>query len=370
MMAVLLLVAIGLVMVYSTSYYNMLAADKSPETIFKSGIRYAVIGTILMLFVTQVNYRIYRKLAVAFYIAAGAASILVLRFGEKMKGGQRWLVIPKVGISFMPSELVKVSIVILFAWLIALAGPRMKEFKHFLVSTLLLVIVAFLTILQRDFSTTAIIIVLGMLILFVGGCKLLHIAGLGALGTMGAAFYVVIKNYSSARINTWLNGFFDRVYAFSDDKHQIIYSIYAVGAGGLKGKGLGMSEMKLLRLPDAYNDFIFAIICEEFGFWGALLVLACFAFIVYRIFLIALKTKDLFGSMIAAGTAILIAMQVVINVGVVTNLLPTTGITLPFISKGGTSLVLMMFLVGVVLNISLQPNQTRRRVIQYQKDER
>ncbi len=370
LVAVLLLVASGLVMVYSTSFYNMIVANRSPDTFLVSSIRYAVIGTVVMLVVSQFNYRMYRKLAIPLYLITIVLSIVVLFFGKTVKGGTRWLTIPVLDISFMPSELAKISIIILFAWLIAMAGSRIREFKHFLVLTLLVAVISGLTILQRDLSTTAIIMALSMMILFVGGCNWRYIAGLGVAGVAAAAFYIVQKEYSRLRIAIWLDGLFDRVYAFSDDKYQIIYSIYAVGAGGLKGKGLGMSELKLLRLPDAYNDFIFAIICEEFGFWGALLVLLFFAFIVYRIFLIALKTEDVFGSMIAAGTAILIAMQVVINVGVVTNLLPTTGITLPFISKGGTSLVIMMFLVGVVLNISLQPNQTGRYVAQYDRYER
>ncbi len=355
MVVVLLLVALGLVMVYSTSFYNMIVVNKAPDTILLSSIRYAVIGTVIMLVVSQVDYRVFRRFAFVLYLLTILLSILVLFYGKTMKGGTRWLVIPVLDISFMPSELAKISIVILFAWLIALAGPRIREFKHFAIMTMLVFILCGLTILQRDLSTTAIIFAIGMMILFVGRCNWLYIAGLGALGSMASAFYVANNDYTRLRIAIWLAGLFDRVYAFSDDKYQIIYSIYAVGTGGLKGKGLGMSELKLLRLPDAYNDFIFAIICEEFGFWGALLVLACFAFIVYRIFLIAIDSDDAFGSMIAAGTAILIATQVVINVGVVTNVLPTTGITLPFISKGGTSLVILMFLIGIVLNVSQSP---------------
>ncbi len=356
MIAVFILVSIGLVMVYSTSYYNMLVANRAPHTMLFSSIRYVVVGSVAMLVAMLFDYRKLRKISLLAYLVALALSVVVLFYGIELKGGTRWLIIPGIRISFMPSEFAKLAVIICFSWLIAAAGKRIREFKHFFIMLILLGLICFLTILQRDLSTTAIILVLGMLMLFIGRCNWLYLALSTFLCSAPAFIYVVSQKYSSKRVAIWLDSVFDRSYVFSHEKYQIIYSIYAIGSGGVFGKGLGMGEMKLLRLPEAYNDFIFAIICEEFGLVGALLVLLLLAFVIYRIFLIALNSKDTFGYMIAAGTGVLIALQVVINIGVVTSILPTTGVTLPFISKGGTSLVTLMFLVGVVLNISLRNN--------------
>ncbi len=356
MIAVLSLVSLGVVMVYSTSYYNMLAANKADNTILLSSIRYVVVGSVAMIAAMMFDYRKLRKISPAAYVVALVLSVVVLFYGVKLKGGTRWLIIPGIKISFMPSEFAKLAVIICFAWLIAAAGKRIKEFKHFFIMIILLGLICFLTVLQRDLSTTAIILVLGMLMLFIGRCNWVYLALSTALCSVPVFLYALLQNYSSKRVAIWLESVFDRSYAFSLEKYQIIYSIYAIGSGGVFGKGLGMGEMKLLRLPEAYNDFIFAIICEEFGLVGALFVLLLLAFVVYRIFLIALNSKDTFGYMIAAGTGVLIALQVVINIGVVTSILPTTGVTLPFISKGGTSLVTLMFLVGVILNISLHNN--------------
>ncbi len=356
LIAVFVLVGLGLVMVYSTSYYNLLAVNKSPEILLMSSLRYVIFGIIAMVAALLINYRVLRHFALVAYLIAIALSIVVLLYGIDIKGGTRWLIIPILNISFMPSEFAKVAIIVSFALLIDMAGKKIKQFSHFFVLMLLLGIVCGLTILQHDLSTTAIILLLGMIMLFVGRCNWIYIAILGSVGSVLAYFYTQLNEYSANRISIWLKSAFDRSYLFSDAKYQITYSIYAIGNGGIFGKGLGMGEMKLLRLPEAYNDFIFAIICEELGLLGALAVLLIFAFVVYRIFAIALKSKDTFGYMLAVGTGVLIALQVIINVGVVTNILPTTGITLPFISKGGTSLVVLMFLIGIVLNISLQNN--------------
>ncbi len=356
MFAVFVLVALGLVMVYSTSYYNMLAANRADNTILLSSIRYVVVGSFVMIFTALVDYRKLKKFALPTYFVAVLLSFIVLFFGIELKGGTRWLIIPIIRISFMPSEFSKLAIIISFAWLAATAGKRLRNVRHFLLMFMLLTFVCGLTFLQRDLSTSGIIFMLGMAMLFIANCRFLHVfittVVCGAFVVVGA----IVQAHSLERVTIWLNSVFDRNYLFAAEKYQIIYSIYAVGSGGLFGKGLGMGELKLLRLPEAYNDFIFAIICEEFGLIGALLVLLLLVFVVYRIFLIALKSKDTFGYMLAAGTGVLIALQAIINIGVVVNIFPTTGVTLPFISKGGTSLVTLMFLVGVVLNISLQNN--------------
>ncbi len=356
LIAVLILVGFGLVMIYSTSYYELLADNQSPDALLIGSLRYVVLGIIAMIGASLINYRIYRRFAAVAYLAAISLSFVVLFYGKNVKGGTRWLKVPILNISFMPSEISKLAVIFVFALLIELAGDKIKRLSHFSIMTLLLAVICGLTVLQHDLSTTAIILLLGMTMLFVANCNWLYIATLGVTGTAFAYLYTQINGYSNDRIEAWLLSFPDRVYEFSDKTYQISYSIYAIGNGGIFGKGLGMGEMKLLRLPEVYNDFIFAIICEELGLIGALAVLLIFAFIIYRIFAIAVKSKDRFGYMVAVGAGVLVALQVIINVGVVTNILPTTGITLPFISKGGTSLVILMFLIGIVLNVSLQNN--------------
>ncbi len=353
--AVMVLVGFGVVMVYSTSYYKLLSDQMAPDAILMSSIRYVVFGLFGLVAAIFIDYRIWRRFAGAIYIVAIVLSIVVLFFGVETKGGTRWLVLPIIKISFMPSEFAKLAVVIGVARWVEIVGDRIKSFKSFFAMFTFFMILAGLTVLQRDLSTTIIIAGLGMLMLFVGGARWYHIAATG-LTLGGGGLYVALKSFehARARLAPWLSSFLDRsyIYNYDDNKHQIINSIYAIGNGGITGRGLGMSELKLLYLPEVYNDFIFAIICEEFGLIGATLVLVAFAFIIYRIFRVALNCVDTFGYMMVAGTAILIGLHVIINVGVVVNLLPTTGITLPFISKGGTSVFIMMFLIGVVLNVS------------------
>lgn len=349
----ILLVVLGVVMVYSTSYYNMLIDHRSPDFLFKSSLNYAIIGIVVMIVVSMINYRFFKYVAPFMYVVATLLSIVVLLVGEDFKGGTRWIIIPFLNISFMPSELTKIAIILTFAWYIGMAGKRIGEFSHFLKLFVLLGILAGLTIFQRDLSTTALIVALGVSMMFIGKCRFRYLFITMAICVCLLAGYLHLFPYSMDRINVWTSSVTDRVYEFDDGKYQIMYSVYAIGSGGLTGKGFGMGELKFMRLPEPYNDFIFAIICEEFGLWGALLVLLIFVIILHRIFAIAMATKDHFSYLVASGTGLLIAYQVIINIGVVTNILPTTGITLPFVSKGGTSVVILMFLIGVVLNISM-----------------
>ncbi len=351
---VLSLVIFGIIMVYSTSFYKFIIIGQNTEQLLYSGTVYAIIGFVVMMIAIFFNYQHYRKLILLIAIVAVVASVLVLFYGVKSGGATRWLVVPIVNIAFMPSELTKISLIFIAAYFIDGAGKRVKEFRHFFIMMMIILAFAGLTALQKDLSTSSMMLVLVLLMMFVGGANIFYLISLGVIGGGVFKIYLSIFPYSMRRINIWLSTLQDRTYTYADKNYQIIHSLYAVGSGGLFGKGLGKGELKFLRLPEANTDFIFAIICEELGFLGAILVLLAFIFIIYRIFKIAVAAPDKFGFCIASGVGILIALHTVINIGVVINLLPTTGITLPFISKGGSSLIMLMFLVGVVLNISLQ----------------
>lgn len=353
LLGVLLAVGFGIIMVYSASYYKLLVKDHlNPESYFKSGSLYALIGTAAMMFFSYINYARYKKMTGAFVMIALALSIYVLIFGDNINGARRWIFL--AGISIMPSEVTKIAIVFSISAFVVKMDKRIQEFSVFFVALLGTGLLAGLTFFQPNLSTAALISILGVSMLFVAGCRFSHIfftsAGLGVLVAIG----IIFEPYRFKRLVVYLNYVVDRTYVFDDTRRQIMYSIYAISSGGLNGLGLGMGELKNLRLPEPYNDFIFSIISEELGFIGSVSVLCLYAFILYRIFLIALNCKDRYGFMIASGAGLQIAYQVIINVGVATNLLPTTGISLPFLSKGGSSIIMMMALMGVVLNISYQ----------------
>lgn len=353
LMGVIVIVAIGLVMIYSSSFYNNIVSrfdHVKPESFFGSSLSFAGIGLFLMVLLSYVNYHYLRKFTWILALCAITLSLIAILKGNDINGATRWIRV--FGVSFMPSELTKVALIFVLADLLTRMGEGIKKLRGVLLTLGLIGIMGYMTIMQNDFSTTVLIVTVGISMMLIAGMKFLYLFVTLALGGALSWTAVLMKPYRMERIQTYMDSFFDRVYLFEDGKRQIHYSIYALGNGGLFGVGLGKSEIKSLRLPEPYNDFIFAIIGEEFGFLGTVVILALFAFVIYRIFHIAMSTKDFFGYFLAIGTGFLLSYQVIINVGVVTNLLPTTGIPLPFVSKGGSSLVIMMALMGVMLNIS------------------
>lgn len=351
LLGVLLLVGFGLVMVYSASFYKLMVKDGlSPESYLFSGIFYAVIGMVLMFILSFVDYRLVRKLTFVVVVAALVLGVLVLVKGDVINGSRRWINI--AGISVMPSEIIKVAVLLTTASFAAAKGKSMAKPSNFLAAVLFIALLSSLVMLQPNMSTTVLIFAVGLGILFLSECRLHHFAAL--MGLAGGVFAVLVQiaPYRLRRILIYLSSYLDRAYVFDDSRRQIMYSIYAIGSGGVKGVGLGMGELKNLRLPEPYNDFIFSIVAEELGMFGALLLLGLFAFVIYRIFWIASRTKDNYAFLVTAGIGLLIGIQVIVNVGVATNLFPTTGIPLPFVSKGGSSLIIMMGLIGIVLNVS------------------
>jgi cell division protein FtsW len=274
-----------------------------------------------------------------------------------LDGAKRWINI--AGFNFQPSELAKLGLIIFFASLLADIKEK-EKIKHFglgLVFPLIFLvpIVVAILIFQNHFSATFIICSVTVVQMLIAGTRLSHFILLGIMGVFGIGIFLNVKNSGSGfssfrmtRIQTWLNPWTD----ITGDGWQIIQSLYAIGSGGLFGAGLGQSKQKYLYLPEPQNDFIFAVLAEELGFIGCLLVIILFLVFIWRGIVISMRAKDTFGSLIAIGITTLIGLQAIINIAVVTNTMPVTGMELPFFSYGGTALMINLFSVGILLNIS------------------
>lgn len=349
---VVLLLTMGVVMVLSSSYAR---AYYDPGNItggnavyyFVRQLLFAVFGVAVMLFASRVPPGLYRRFAPHILIGAVVLLLLVPFIGVKANGARRWLGVG--GLTVQPSELAKLAVIIFFSALICRFGGKMKTFKYgILPFAAVLCLVVGLLILEPHFSASVIIIAVGGAMMFLGGVRLGWFAA--ALGSVGAAVAVLLMffPYASSRINTWRDPF----SSSSDEGYQIVQSLYSIGSGGLSGLGLGGSRQKFLYLPEEHNDFIFSVLCEELGFIGAALVLVLFAMLILRGYWIALHAANRFDFLICAGVTTLLAIQVFLNVAVVTNLIPCTGISLPFFSYGGTALLIELYEMGIVLSVS------------------
>jgi len=352
---VLILLGIGIVMMFSASYAIAINEGKPG---YYYALRQAIFGgfgLIAMMGVSMIDYHVYQKfwIAAGSYIGSVVLLILVMIIGTDLGTGcKRWIRLPG-GMTFQPSELAKFAVVILFAYLIDVNFKRMKTLKFGTVPFICLlgVIAAFL-LKQPHLSCTILICVMGLSLMFIGGSNLLHLVIGGGLGALGVGAIIVQKvmsgesEYFAVRIRTWLHPF------ESSDAYQTQQSLIAIGSGGVFGLGLGDSRQKYLYLPESENDFVFSIVCEELGLVGALTIIALFGMLIFRGFSIANHCKDRFGMLIAVGFTVQIGLQAFINIGVVSGLLPNTGISLPFFSYGGTALLMQLVEMGIVLNVS------------------
>lgn len=354
----LLLLGIGLGMLYSASY-----AQSQYDTSYTQSARYllkqavcAAIGLVAMLFISTVPAQAWMKLAWPLYGISILLLLCVLLFGQSVNGAQRWINIG--GLQFQPSEVAKLTMIILFARLTKGFGFRAKEFRYGVLGfggALLGILIPLA--LEKHLSAIMLMGMVAVIMMFVAGThpKWL-LAGAGA-ALLFVVVYVSLMGYAGDRVTAWLHPELDP----ADTGYQILQSLYAIGSGGLFGLGLGKSRQKYLYLPFQYNDYIFAIICEEVGFVGALLIIALFAALILRGYWIALRAQDRFSTVLAAGLITLIAVQTLLNLGVVTNLLPSTGISLPFFSYGGTALAVNLAEMGIVLSISRYRNSAKRQ---------
>ena len=303
-----------------------------------------------MLVLTRVDYRKLEKFKTIGLLVSIVLLIAVLIAGKELNGAKRWLVIG--GQSLQPSEVAKFGMMLYMCSFMSRKQHLMKDFVHGMVPMLMVIgIICGLVMLQPNMSMAVIIGMLGIALLYAGGANGKHIALLILAGIGLFALFAVIEPYRLARLTTFTNPWNDGMNGRGDG-YQLIQSLYALGTGGLFGQGLNNSRQKLLYLTYGESDFVFAIVGEELGYIGAVIVLLAYLFIVYRGIHVALKCKDRFGSMLAAGITTVFALQVIVNIGVVTGFMPTTGQALPFISAGGSSLFIFLCAMGVLLNIS------------------
>ena len=357
LLLVLALLGIGVVMVFSASfpraYYDPgHVTGGNAAYYFVRQLVYALLGVGLMLVCSRLPMSFYRRWAFPFLGFTILLLALVPLIGVKANGARRWLGVGSLTVQ--PSELAKLSVILSFAALICRQGDRMRSFRHGIVPFLgiLGAIVGLLT-LEPHFSASIIILALGGSMMFLGGAAIgWFAAALGGLGG-GLAVLLTFFPYASSRLSTWRDPFSSP----SAEGYQIVQSLYAIGSGGLTGLGLGMGRQKYLYLPEEHNDFMFSVLCEELGFLGAAAVLLLFALLILRGYRIAMNCRDRFSFLVCAGIITLLALQVFLNVAVVTNLLPCTGISLPFFSFGGTALLIQLMEMGIILSASREQKE-------------
>jgi cell division protein FtsW len=350
---VFIFVIIGIVMVYSSS--SISAADKcGTDTYYlKKQIAFAVLGFLMLFLARCIRYQLLKKCVYLILVVSVVSLILVLvpGLGKTIGGATRWL---RVGpVSFQPSEFAKLGLVIFLAYSLSRKEDRMKSFSVGFLPHLLITLLMFgLVLKQPDFGTAMLMIMLFLLLVFAGGGRLKHLASFFALAAAGGYLLITATRYRMDR----LTAFYDPWKDASDTGFQIIQSFLALGSGGLWGTGLGNGRQKLFYLPEPHTDFIFSILGEELGFIGACFIILLFGLLIYCGIKICLKAPDLFGTYLALGITAFIGLHAAINLGVVMGLLPTKGSTLPFISYGGTSLVINLTSMGILLNIGSQPS--------------
>lgn len=347
--SILGLLAIGIVMVYSAG--SVLAFHDYGDSFYfvKRQLLFATLGLVAMFFMMNLDYRIVRKYAKIILIICFGMLILVLIPGVGVvRGGARsWIGISSFGIQ--PSEFMKLGMILFLSYWLGKEDYRITSFTKGLLPPLALMGAAFgLIMLQPDLGTGTVMMGASLLIVFTAGAKIKHLAGLASIGVLGFIGLILAAPYRLQRITAFLDPWSDPLGA----GYQIIQSLYAIGPGGLAGLGLGMSRQKYSYVPEPQTDFIFSILAEELGFIGGLLVLLLFLILVWRGMRVAMTIDDTFGSLLAVGIVGMVAVQVVINIGVVIGLMPVTGITLPLISYGGSSLTLMLTAFGILLNLS------------------
>ncbi len=348
----LVLLTIGLACMFSASYVNAYYREDDSYFYIKKQLIFAAIGIGAMLVCSCIDYHIWHKLALP-VLGVSIILLIVVLFIPTSDGVQRWIPLPGLG-NIQPSEVAKFALILVFAHMISLNHKQMGKFtKGYVPFMVVMGILCVLTILEPHLSGTMLIFAIGFVMMFIGGTKIVYLLGTILLGGAAVVFMIAVLGYEQDRIEVWLNIF--EVYENNRDQAwQTMQSLYAIGSGGLMGQGFGNSRQKHLFLPEPQNDFVFAIVCEELGFIGAALIIILFAVLVWRGFIIAMRSPDKFGFMLAVGLAAQIAIQVALNIAVVTNLLPNTGISLPFFSYGGSSLIMLLAQMGILLSVSRQ----------------
>ncbi len=340
---IIFLVGFGLVMLYSTSSYNAQLHHGDSAFYLKKQFFASALGFCGMLVVAQIDYHIWMHLSSLCYIAAFSLCTLVIFIGSEINGSTRWL---RIGsLSVQPSEIAKMAMIIFLATIINRIPKEIGKFKT-VIKIMVIVMPVVAVVATNNLSTAIIILGIAICLIFVASPKYVQFFLMaGFVGAVGVVF-IALESYRAERIQIWLHPEeFEKGY-------QTLQGLYAIGSGGLFGKGLGESMQKLGFLPEAQNDMIFSIICEELGLFGAICVILLFLLMLWRFMIIANNASDLFGALIVVGIMAHIAIQVILNIAVVTNSIPNTGITLPFISYGGTSVAILLTEMGLALSVS------------------
>lgn len=349
---VILLLTIGVTMVLSASFARAYydpgnITGGNPTYYFIRQLIFATLGVAAMIFASRLPMGFYKRFSIPLLLIAIGLLLLVPLIGVEANGAKRWIGIGSL--TLQPSEIAKIGIILAFSVIICNNRGRMKSFRYGILPfvAILLVIVGLL-VLEPHFSASIIIVAIGGVMVFLGGARLIWFIAAAVVAGGGIAVLLTMFPYASTRITTWLDPF----SSTSDEGYQIVQSLYSIGSGGLTGLGLGQGRQKYLYLPEEHNDFIFSVVCEELGFIGAVLILTLFALLIIRGYWLAMHAADRYSFLVCAGITTLLAIQVILNVSVVTNLVPCTGISLPFFSYGGTALLIQMAEMGIILSMS------------------
>ncbi len=337
------IVLIGFLMVYSASSYKGVLLTGDSAYFVKRQAAFGVVAFVGMIFLSRLNHYKYRNLSQIAMIGSIALCFIVMIMGEATNGAVRWISIGPV--RFQPSEIAKIAIIIYMAHVCEVQSKRLDTIKG-IFQMIALPLVCIVLIALENLSTAIVCFAIVVVILFVASPKIKNLVILGILGIMAGLAAIFLVGYRGDRIDAWLHP------ETSESGFQTMQSLYAIGTGGLFGRGLGQSIQKMGFLPEAHNDMIFSIICEELGLFGAIGIIILFVMLLYRMKYIADHTQDSFGGFMVTGVMTHIAVQLIINIGVVTNTIPPTGVTLPFISYGGTSLVFALLEMSLVLSVS------------------
>lgn len=359
---VLFLVGFGLVMIYSTSSYEAAQSFGGSTYFLKKQLIAVILGLAAMIFVANVNYHFWANFATLAYLVAVGLLLAIIPFGKEVNGAKRWLYFGPL--SLQPAEVAKLCMILFLAVMVHKIGKKIRSIKGFLTVLLMPVpIVLMVWRITNNLSSAIIIMGIALLMIFVASPdykKFVVLGGLAVIIVVGlilAIKYGLLESldFRGERILAWLDP-----EAYADGKgFQTLQALYAIGSGGIWGKGLGQSMQKLGFIPEAQNDMIFSIICEELGLFGAVAIILMFLLLIWRLMDIAMKAQDLFGALLVVGVMGHIAIQVILNIAVVTNTIPNTGISLPFISYGGSSVTFLLIEFGLVFNVATHAKNNR-----------
>lgn len=345
---VLVLLSIGLIMVFSASSVSDLAYQNDAYYTLKRQLAWAGIGFLAMIFMMNYDYHNLKKISGLLLIISIIMLVVVL-FMPARHNANRWIGIGSSSLGFQPSEIAKFAIILYMASSMSDKKDKVKSFLYGVLPYVLIGgLVFFLILIEPNLSVAGTVLIVVFVLLVIAGAKKRHLTLLSLLGAAAAVVFTISEDYRYRRLTAFLDPWKDPL----DTGYQAIQSLLALGSGGLIGAGLGKSHQKFFYIPEPQNDFIFSIIGEELGFLGATLVIVLFLILTWRGIKIALNAADTFGGLLAAGITSLVAVQTIINIAVATSSMPITGIPLPFISYGGSSLTFMMMGIGILLNIS------------------